>query len=272
MLKMECTKKQSGAVADLIFWLRHEYSIHLLQKNSKMKNLKFSILALIVVAATFVTAQAQTADEIIQKHIAAIGGADNWKKIKSMKITGAINAGGTEIPVTFTMIQNKALRFEFSINGMNNYSIITQKEGWMYFPAQGQTKPEAMTPEMVKQSKDDLDMQGPLIDYKTKGNKVAYLGKDDVEGTECFKLKVTYPSGKEETMFIDASNYYHIRSVEKIKADGKEQEQVNNYSNYQKLPEGIVFPMTMDSGNGPINLKTTEINKPVDESIFKPKG
>jgi hypothetical protein len=47
-------------------------------------------------------------------------------------------------------------------------------------------------------------------------------------------------------------------------------EQTSNYSNYQKLPEGILFPMTVESGNGPFAIKSVEINKPVDESIFKP--
>ena len=235
-----------------------------------MRNFRQSIVAIAIVTISAVTVKAQTADDIVNKHIAAIGGLDNWKKIKSMKMTGSINAGGTELPVTITTLNGKGSRMEFSINGMINYTIITPKDGWMYFPVQGQTKPEAMPEEAVKQSQDQLDVQGPLVDYKAKGNKITYLGKDDVEGTDCYKLKVVYTNGKEETMYFDASNYYNIRVVEKVKANGKEVEQTVNYSNYQKLPEGIVFPMTIESGNGPVALKSVEVNKPVDESIFKP--
>ena len=235
-----------------------------------MRNLSLSIFAVATLFAGTFTAKAQTADEIINKHIAAIGGADNWKKITSMKMVGSVNAGGAELPITLTTVQGKGFRMDMTFNGMSNYQIITKDGGWMYFPIQGQTKPEAIPADMVKESQDQLDIQGALIDYKAKGNKVAYLGKDDVEGTECFKLKVTYPNGKEETMYIDASTYYHIRSVEKVKADGKEMEETSNYSNYQKLPEGIVFPMTVEQGNGPFAIKSVEINKPVDESIFKP--
>ncbi len=237
-----------------------------------MKNIKFSILSVALLVVTIFSVKAQTADDIIQKHIAAIGGMENWKKIKTEKVTATMNAGGTELPVTLTMIQNKGMRMEFSINGMNNYVIVTKKEGWSYMPVQGQTKPEAMTADDLKETADDLDLQGPLVDYKTKGNKVTYLGKDDVEGTECYKLKVTYATGKEETMFIDASNYYHIKSVEKMVANGKEQEQVSTFSNFQKLPEGIIYPMTQDRGMGPMTMKSVEINKTVDESIFVPKS
>ena len=237
-----------------------------------MKNLRFSIMALALVFGSFIAAKAQTADDIIQKHIAAIGGLDNWKKVKTCKMVGSVNAQGTELPVTMTCVQNKAMRMEFSINGMNNYVILTSKGGWSYMPIQGQTKPEAMTADDVKQSQEQLDLQGPIVDYKQKGNKVTYLGKDEVEGTECYKLKIVYPSGVEETMFIDASNYYHIKSVQKTTSNGKEAEQVILYSNFQKLPEGIVFPMTVDQGMGAMTVKTVEINKPVDDNLFVPKS
>ena len=182
-----------------------------------------------------------------------------------------MNAGGMEMPVTVTTLNGKASRMEFTINGMTNYTILTPTAGWMYFPIQGQTKPEALPEEMVKEQQDELDvMMDPLIDYKAKETKVVYLGKDDVEGTECHKLKVTLKNGKEETLFLDAGNFYCLRSVEKTKANGKEVESTTAFGNYQKLPEGIVFPMSIDSNGGPLTLKTVEINKPVDENIFKP--
>ena len=234
-----------------------------------MKIAKLAALAL-VLFANVATVKAQTADEIVQKSIDATGGMDNWKKVNSMKMTGSVNAGGQEIVVTVTTLNGKGTRQDITIGGMQNYSILTPTAGWQYFPVGGQTKAEAMTADEVKQGQDELDIQGALVDYKAKGNKIEYLGKDDVEGTDCYKVKLTYKNGKEETMYFDASNYYHIRSVEKVQADGKEQEVTMNYSNYKKLPEGIVFPMTVGSPQGEVTFKSVEINTPVDESIFKP--
>jgi len=229
------------------------------------------MLAITVCCAAFGSSYAQTADEIIQKHIEAIGGADNWKKINSIKIVGTSNAGGTEIPITLTIQQGKGFRVEYTVNGMTGYNIITDKAGWNYSPFSGQTKAEAMPEDLVKKSQDGLDIGGPLFDYQAKGNKMTYLGKDDVEGTECYKIKVTFPSGKEETVYIDASNYYHIRSVDKVKANDKEMEQTSNFGNFQKLPEGIVYPMSIDfGGGGPMTVKSIEINKPLADNIFQP--
>ena len=57
-----------------------------------------------------------------------------------------------------------------------------------------------------------------------------------------------------------------------MKADGKEVEATVNYSNFQKLPEGITVPMTVDSEMGPVAMKTIEVNPTEDESIFKPSN
>jgi hypothetical protein len=238
-----------------------------------MKSLRFSILALIISFACFSAAKAQSADDIVNKHIEAKGGIENWKKVKSMKMVGTVNANGQEIEMTLTRVQDKAFRMDMTVAGMANYQIVTAKEGWQYFPIGGQTKPEAMTADEVKQSADDLDIQGPLINYKEKGNTITFLGKDDVEGTECYKLKVIYKSGKEVTMCFDASNYYLIRQTEKEKMNGKEVEQITSFSNYKKLPEGVLVPMTMGSSmGGDMTFKTVEINPAIDESIFKPKN
>ena len=225
----------------------------------------------IAVLLGFITAKAQTADEIIKKHVDAVGGAANWKKVSSIKLTGSMNAGGVELPVTVTTLDKKGYRMEFSMNGIVNYTVLTPTSGWMYFPTQGQTKPEAMPDEMIKEQEDQMDASmDPLIDYKAKGNKVAYLGKDEAEGTECYKLKVTDKNGKEVTEYLDLNTFYTIREVEKSKANGQETEEVSTMGNYQKLAEGIVFPMSLETGGVPLTIKKVEVNMPVDENIFKP--
>ena len=42
------------------------------------------------------------------------------------------------------------------------------------------------------------------MDYKAKGNTVELMGKEDVEGTPAYKLKVTKKSGNIEYDYLDA--------------------------------------------------------------------
>jgi len=233
--------------------------------------MKKSIATFCLFLIGILAAQAQTADEVIRKHIAAAGGMDSWKNIISMKRTGSINLGGKEVPVAFTVLKGKGCRMDMTIGGMANYMIITPTKGWTYFPIQGQQKAEALPDEQLKEQQDQLEVaDDPLIDYEARGYKVAYLGKDDVEGTECFKLKATSREGKETTLYLDVTTCNLIRAVEKSKANGKEQESTTNYSNFQKLPEGIVVAMSQDGDDGAITFKSVDINKPVDEHIFSP--
>lgn len=217
-----------------------------------------------------VKSNAQTADEIVDKHIAAIGGKDAWKKINSVKQTGTINVQGNELAVTITVLNGKGMRQDISLMGMNGYTILTPTEGWNYMPFQGQQKPEAMTADDVKENVDQLDAQGELINYKDKGHSIEYLGKDDVDGTDTYKLKLTFKSGKTETIYIDPSSYYIIRVVRTNKANGQETQVITNLSNYEKLPEGIVVPKSLGLPFGELKITKVEVNPPVNEAVFKP--
>ncbi len=230
-----------------------------------MKRIVFSFLLL----STVFVAKAQTADEVIAKHIEAIGGADAWKKVNSVKMEGTMLVQGATVTMTQTVLNGKGTRQDISFGGMNGFLILTPTSGWNFMPFQGQAAPEALTAEVVAESQADLDAQGNLIDYAAKGHTVEYLGKDDVEGTETYKLKINLKSGKSETYYFDTKSYLLIRSVAVQKSNGQEMEVTTNFSNYEKLPEGILIPKSIGLPFGEMNITKVTINGPVDESIFK---
>ena len=236
-----------------------------------MKLIRTSAIAIVAMLVSVFTF-AQTAEEIVTKHIEAIGGAAAWKKVNSLYYEGKMTVQGAEINVTLTAVNGKGVRQNISVMGMTGYQIITPTAGWNFMPFQGQTTPEAMTADELKQAADDLDVQGKLVDYKSKGHTVEYLGKDDVEGTECFKLKITTKAGNVETVFIDPKSYYIVRSVVKRTANGQESDVPTGLSNFQKLPEGIVVPFSITLPFGEMVISKAEVNKQVDESTFKPSN
>ncbi|HEV8079069.1 MAG TPA: hypothetical protein VGP43_00040 [Chitinophagaceae bacterium] len=231
-----------------------------------MKRLFLSIIALVAISFSY----AQTADEIVSKHIEAIGGADAWKKVNSMVSTGSLKIQGADIEVSMTVLNGKGSRQDISAMGMNGYQIVTPVAGWNFMPFQGQKAPEPITADDLKEAQESLDVQGSLVDYKAKGHSIELLGKDDVEGVEAFKIKETLKSGKVETIFIDPKTYYIIRQITKQKANGKEADVTTDLSNYQKLPEGIMVPMSITLPFGEMTITKVELNKPIDENVFKP--
>jgi hypothetical protein len=221
--------------------------------------------------AGFSALRAQTADDIMDKHQKAIGSADTWNNIKTVKMDGSMNIQGMDINITQTMAMGKGMRMDISAMGMNGYTIVTKTQGWVYMPFQGMTKIDTMKPDMVKAYQPQLELKGTeLLRYKENGTKAEYIGKDTLSNVLCYKVKFTDKDGNESTSFFDASTYYLLRTESIIKQDGQEQEVVIGYNNYKKMDEGIVMPMTVLANGNEINFKTIELNKPVDDNIFIP--
>jgi len=232
-----------------------------------------SIATLLAAVAVPLSAHAQTADELVDKHLEAIGGKDNWRKVTSMKMEATVSTQGMEIPVTLFQVHNKAMKQEINVMNMVGYVIMTTEGGWNFLPFMGQTAPEPMTADDLEVGKENLDIQGELLDYKAKGHSVELLGKEDVDGTECYKLKLTRKSGRGTTFLIDTKTNYIIRTVSKMKANGQEVDQTQNFSNYQKLPFGIVVPMSLENSGlpAPLVIAKMEVNPTIEASVFEVK-
>ena len=220
-----------------------------------MKNLViFGLFILALVCAQF--AQAQTVDEVISKHVAALGGKEKLSKIQNVVMEGSLNIQGTEIALTVTQVHNKLNRQDITAMGMHGFDMVTDKEGWQYMPFQGMQKPEPKTADEVKKSQSDLDIAGPLVDYAAKGHKVELLGKEDVEGTECYKIKVILAAGKEVTFFIDPTSSMIIRAKETRKVNGQDTELQTDFSDYKEV-EGVKMPFSITQQFGTVLFSST---------------
>ena len=233
-----------------------------------MKKLLTVAFAIAMTTASFNTF-AQSIDDVVKSHIKAIGGEDNWEKLKSMKTEMSMKAQGAEVKLSLWQVDKKALKVEINVMGMTGYQILTTADGWQFMPFQGQTKPEPMTADDVKTGQDQLWIQDEFITYKEKGKKLQDLGKDEVEGTECYKISLTDKDGKVTTYFLDASNYHTIKSISKLTANGKEVESTSLYSNYKPIEGGLVMPFNTSGDQGEMEVTSIVMNPVIDESIFK---
>jgi hypothetical protein len=238
-----------------------------------MKKLRYILTTAALLSCGFTISHAQTLDEIIKKHLEAIGGAANWKKVNSIVTKGSLHADNQEYAYYNTVLNKKGELKEFSAGGMTAWELVTPKKAWAYVPQMGlETHFEPIPDVMLNRFIGDLDLQGPLIDTKAKGIKTTYSGKGDFEGTMCYKIDISYPDGRKEIIYIDTVHFYRLGSGSTVEEDGVVKEQHSAiFSNFKKLPEGIVVPMNFNIGDGPVTLEEVFINKPVDEHIFIPQ-
>ncbi|MBC7828024.1 MAG: hypothetical protein H7122_09775 [Chitinophagaceae bacterium] len=234
-----------------------------------MKFFRVLLIAGMVMLQT-ITAQAQTADEVVTKHIEAIGGKDAWKKVNSLQLEGSISVQGTEVKILLVQLHGKGMRQNITVQGVVGYQIITPTTGWIFMPFQGQTEVSAMSTEDVKRAQNELDTHGSLLEYKEKGHTAELVGKENIGDAECYKIILTLNSGKKETIYIDSKNYYVVKTITTQNANGQEQEIEMNYSVFEKMPEGIILAKSITLPYGTMTLSNVKVNKPVDENIFKP--
>ncbi|GAB3779597.1 hypothetical protein GCM10028818_30410 [Spirosoma horti] len=229
------------------------------------------LLAVAMAALVSAGAYAQTADEIIDKHVTALGGMDKLKGVSTLVTERSLSVQGMEIPSKTTIVVGKAMRSESSVMGNSMIQVVNGTTGWMLRPTmmQGTGEPEDMPADQLKQQMGQLDPFGPLVNYKEKGNKVDLVGKEKVDGKDAYHLKVTTKEGQTVDEYIDASTYL----VSKVKMVMNGQEGEMGFSDYKDV-EGIKFPNTMEIANpqmGTLTMVTTKltINPKVDEAIFK---
>ena len=153
----------------------------------------------LVLAATLslsITAWSQTADELVQKNTEAKGGIEKIKAIKTVRLTGKLDAGGGFTGAVGQ--ENKRpnqVRETFTLQGMTQVQAYDGSAGWQIRPFGGRKDPQLMGEDDMRDLLIDADFDGPLVDYVEKGNKIEYLGHDTVDGDDALRLKVTLKNG-----------------------------------------------------------------------------
>jgi hypothetical protein len=239
-------------------------------KKTKMKNLKISLLALTTLFSA-VAIHAQSADDIIAKHLDAVGGKEKLKAINSVRMESTLEVMGNEAPNTTTVLNGKGYRNESEFNGAKIIQVYTDKSAWMVNPMAGATEPQAMPEEQMKAGQEQI-FAVPLLDYAARGGKAEYLGQEKVGDVNAYKVKITTAGGA-TTYYFDPTTYYIIQAVRQAEMMGQQMDITITNSDFKKTDFGWVVPQTIGMNMGgqfsmTMKVKNVEINKDVDAKIF----
>ena len=188
-----------------------------------------------------------TAAEIVEKFVAARGGAQSWHAIKTMSWSGKMEVGSADSAtrsanyVRSAMMQNhkkmqtaandyKSLaspqvqlpfllemkrpgksRIEIEFAGKTAVQVYDGTNGWKLRPFLNRSDVEPFTEEEAKSQEGIWDIEGPLVNYSTKGTKVALEAVEPVEGRDAYKLKLTLKNGKNQHIWIDAHSFLDVK-------------------------------------------------------------
>ncbi len=168
---------------------------------------KMLLLALAVTLTGALGVHAQTADEIVSKHVAAMGGKAKLAAIKAATTEGTMDVQGMSFPFKTTIINKRGMRVEFEAMGTKNIQVFTTTGGWNLLGVRMQTEPTDISPDDLKEISSKIDLEGELVNAKAKGHTIALVGKETENNVEMYKIKLTRKDGTDADYFLDAKNY-----------------------------------------------------------------
>lgn len=215
---------------------------------------------------------AQSVDEVLDKHFAAMGGVEGWTSLQSMRATGILSVAGGMVEGPFTLVQGRPAlyRMDITIQGMHIVQAFDGETAWQINPMMGSSEPEvadAATRELIVANS---DLDGPLIGWKEDGHQIELVGHESVDGADAIKLQVT-ANGNVSHYYLDASSYLPIQ----IESSAGGQSTTARLSDYREVG-GLLFPFTIDleTSMGPQALifDSIEVDIDTDEVQFSIDG
>lgn len=228
----------------------------------------------------------QTADDIIKNYFENTGGIAKWKALTGLKIKASVNQMGMDIPLEIVQLKDGRQYTSVTFQGM----VIKQgvyDGSTLWSTNYMNMKAERSDAEATENFKQEIgDFPDPFLNYKERGLKAELVGKETIEGTACYKIKLTkkpikvdgVPTDNVLFYYFDAENYVPLLMESEIKSgQAKGMTQQITWSDYQEV-DGLMMPFSMAQGvkgMGSQALKITayELNPKVDDAVFKfPEG
>jgi outer membrane lipoprotein-sorting protein len=231
------------------------------------------VLICAALAVACLPAGAQTVDEIIAKNIQAVGGLAKLESVQTLRTSGRLTIQGFEVRFAEVAKRSDKVREEMTVQGMSQVRAYDGKTAWQIDPFEGRRDPEILSADDSKDLQIDADIDGPLVNYKEKGSEAEFVGHDSVEGTDCYKIKLTLKNGDVRYYYIDTDSLMELKLETQTSIRGTIQENETYYGDYEQV-NGIYYPFAFETGQkgSPDRIKFTvekiEQNVPVDDSAF----
>lgn len=239
-----------------------------------MKNLFIFIIFIIVFVLIFIrSASAQSVEDIIDQYLIARGGLDKLQSIQSIELEGVRHMMNGEVKVKITKVQGKLFRSDFSFEEMEGYTIITPLGGWASVPTEP-GKVQQLPWNTVAPALQELDIAGSLVNYKSKGYAAVLLGKETIDGRDCYQIQLSKGNQIHSIYFVDVETKFLVQSRHMAMWDGGSQEIISSFSDYAEFA-GVLFPQKISVAGGAMSAGSVvfhniNVNVPVDPQLFLP--
>lgn len=214
--------------------------------------------------------QAQSLDQVLDSYYKA-NGLDKVGDVKTFDIKAKMSVMGMEMPMEIKVKKPNKFRVDVEMMGQKTISAFNGEKGWMKNPMMG-AGVQDLDGAQLHQAMDQADMEGPLFNYADKGSTLELLGKENVDGAEAFKLKLTDKNGTVQTYYIGANDYMVTKVESKVEAMGQTMDIVTRMLGYKevkgiKIANNIEVEMPM--GKQSVIMEEIIVDEPIDDALFE---
>ena len=249
------------------------------------------LAACLAAAAAAAPAQANlSAAEIVTKNVAARGGLEAWRAVKTMSLSGKMGAGGNQratlqlptqaqatvvsrktsepqlptrrveevnLPFLMELARPRKQRFELQVAGQTALQVYDGVNGWKLRPYLNRSEVEPYTAEEMKVASMQSELDGPLVDYAAKGTRIESEGTEKVEDRDTYKLKLTLKSGDVTHVWVDAQTFLETKiQGQPRRLDGTDHPVEVYYRDYRNV-NGLEIPFLLETRVLPVTRTAT---------------
>ncbi|MEO1617983.1 MAG: hypothetical protein AAFV88_19165 [Planctomycetota bacterium] len=211
------------------------------------------------------------AREVFQKHLSALGDADEIAAVKSVKMTGKISMPAMNLNGTLEIIQVKPNKIA-TVMDLPQVGKQTQvfdgEMGWMGSDLMGMQK---MPKEQIEQMKAQMAIE-TMEGFRETFKKVRITGKQEYDGKDSYVMKAVTKTDSEMTMFFDVETGL-MRGMKSVQATPMGDIPVQLYMRDYKVTGPMKSARTTVVKAGPTELVMTveevEVDGDIPEETFK---
>jgi hypothetical protein len=235
------------------------------------------LTSLVAISSLAGSAPAQSLEEVMARAIQARGGVEKLRALQALRMTGkmtiAFQANAPVTQITMEMKRPRRSRFEFKLQGVTGVQAYDGREAWGIPPMTG-ARPERLPEEMAGELVNQSDIEGPLVDHKAKGHKVALVGREKLDGKDAWRLRLTFKSGDVQDVLLDAASYLELRTERRRVVRGTEIELESRFGDYREVG-GLMWPHTIEVGpkgrpeKQLVTFEKIEVDPEIDDARFR---
>jgi hypothetical protein len=254
-------------------------------------------LALLLADAGQAATPKLSATEIVSRNIAARGGLQAWRGVRTLSWSGKMEAGGNnqrtlrvpgmpvapppdkpaaqvQLPFVMEQARSRKSRLEIEFGGQVAVQVYDGMQGWKLRPYLNRHDVEPFSPAELEAASMQADLDGALVDYAAKGTQVEVEGIDQVEGKDAYRLRLALKNKHVVHTWIDAQSFLEVK-VEGMprRLDGKSHA-VSIFLRDYRTVAGLKVPYEIETvvqgvqRTEKIEIEKVAVNPRLDERRF----